>query len=591
MKKYALIRKMALAAVSLAVFPFNGLAIPAHPGLVPALQPDGSIVNIYLKGDDFNKSVYSSDGYLLTNDAEGYYVFADCDEKGIPRPTALREINPEMRTAATKAALLNLNQKVDAAALREMRKAPQAPKFNGPGLFTTQFPSMGEQPSVVILVEFKNNEFTIENPREYFTRMLNEEGFSDYYATGSARDYFVKNSAGLFKPQFDVFGPVKLSKPMLAYGGNDAGGNDVHPERMIIEACELIDDEVDFSKYDRNGDGYIDNVYVFYAGYGEADGGGTNTIWPHSADITKMVSTPYFFDGVGLDHYACSNELSFHNDGIPDGIGCFCHEFSHVMGLPDLYNTLPLEKPYTPCDWDILDTGAYHNMSRTPPAYSSFERYALDWLEPVSLSEGMTELKPLDDTNVAYIAQTENENEYYLFENRQQKGQDSFIPGHGMLVWHIDYNIEVWDSNKVNCVAAHQYVDLVEADDIRTFETSDGDSFPGTAGVTSFTKDTTPAFLSWNKKPLPFGIYDIEETEDGVVRFNVKTENASVKTVNAGGLISLRGNCVTSLAGAVAIYDLKGSMIEKLNGSSSITLPSGFYIAVAAEKTVKFVIP
>ena len=163
-------------------------------------------------------------------------------------------------------------------------------------------------------------------------------------------------------PDFDIYGPVTLSKNMSYYGGNDIYGNDKNPEKMIIEACQLLDDEVDFAQYDNDGDGYIDNIYVFYAGKGEASGGSKDTVWPHSWNITAATSTPYIFDGVRLDRYACSNE----NEGShPDGVGTFVHGFSHVMGLPDLYAT-SYTSSFTPGAWSCMDYGPYNNDGRTP---------------------------------------------------------------------------------------------------------------------------------------------------------------------------------------------------------------------------------
>ena len=202
------------------------------------------------------------------------------------------------------------------------------------------------------------------------------------------------------------------------------------------------------------------------------------------------------------------------------GIGTFCHEFSHVLGLPDLYSTDYYVPSFTPDSWILMDRGPYNNNGKTPPYYSIYERYALGWITPQEIG------KPADikldniSKNVGYIIKTDNENEYFLLENRQQEGWDKYIPGHGMLIWHIDYNQEVWDLNAVNNIPSHQYVDIEEADAIQTDETRAGDTFPGTSNVTSFTDDTNPSMKTWKGNGLNKPITDIEE-KDGIIRFKI----------------------------------------------------------------------
>ncbi|MDE6136360.1 MAG: M6 family metalloprotease domain-containing protein, partial [Muribaculaceae bacterium] len=377
----------------------------------------------------------------------------------------------------------------------------------GPGLFPgTHFPSMGKQKGLVVLVEYTDTKFnTAYDPADYFARMLNEPGFSDYSATGSAVDFFRESSMGQFEPEFDVYGPITLSRNMAYYGGNDWYGNDSNPQKMVIEACQQLDATVDFSQYDRDGDGYIDNVFVFYAGRGEASGGSADTVWPHSWDVSAAESVTYTFDGVILDHYACSNEWE---GSRPDGVGTFVHEFSHVMGLPDLYAT-SYTSAFTPGAWSAMDYGPYNNNGCTPPLYSAYERYSLGWIEPLPIGGPINATLYPIGTNQAGIIATGDPEEYFLVENRQQTGWDTYIPGHGMLVWHVDYDSYVWSRNVVNNTASHQYVDIEEADGIQSESTRAGDAFPGTSGKTSFTATTSPAMKTWAGKGLDFPITEI----------------------------------------------------------------------------------
>lgn len=350
--------------------------------------------------------------------------------------------------------------------------------------------------------------------------MLNEPQFSEYGGTGSVKDFFSENSNGQFVPHFDLYGPVTLSQNRSYYGGNNWAGNDENPEDMIIEACRQLDDQIDFSIYDNDGDGVVDNVYVFYAGQGEASGGPDESVWPHSWELSSA-HKDLKLDGVTIDRYACSNEWE---GSRPDGIGTFTHEFSHVMGLPDLYTTnYNSYMTLTPGSWSVMDYGPYNNEGRTPPAYSIYERNALKWLQPRVIDGPISiTLEDIKSSNDGCIVTTSKQNEFFLFENRQQTGWDTYVPGHGMLIWHIDFDQDVFDANTVNN-QSHQYVDIVEACNKANNENEAlmaAYPWPGTQSKTSFTADTKPAFKSYAGADLKLPITDIKET-DGVITFNV----------------------------------------------------------------------
>lgn len=522
------------------------MAIPAKPGFVAFTQPDGSVINVRIVGDEHGHVIYSSEGYLLI-ESNGRLEYAKFDAKGFPSASGIMATNEydsnitsmgiqprekvdrwtEMMTANRDSRLDKMYSKsiIKKVSTRAEESEDRLVPYNF-GRCSVTFPVLGEQKGLVILVSYQDIDFMYGN-YDYFHRMLNEEGFSDYGSLGSARDWFVYNSNGQFLPDFDVYGPVVLPNKREYYGGNDAYGNDKRAEEMAIDACRLLDDEIDFTKYDRDGDGVVDNVFIFYAGKGEHDSAIKNCVWPHSWDLS--VAHPdeeYIFDGVKLDHYACTCEYP---SGYkrPDGIGTFVHEFSHVMGLPDLYVTT-YTSGFTPGGWSVMDKGPYNNDRLTPPNYSSYEKCALGWLEFKPFEKGRMELTDLSTSNMAYALPTDCENEFYFFENRQQYGNDEFLPGHGMLVWHVDYDEEMWRLNAVNNLPAHQHVDLIEADNIKTESTRNADAFPGPKNVTSFGFETKPKLSSWSKGRLAYDLEDIAESEDGIISFNAVTsdENA-----------------------------------------------------------------
>ncbi len=497
------------------------MAVPAKPGLLTVTQADGTTLNVRLMGDERHHFYLTEDGYLLA-DRDNTFYYADVDAAGDMQVSAIRATNVGLRDGVARSFLAGVDMQrvyksMNASAERASSRLKSGP-MRGPGLFNeTNFPGKGKQKAIVILVEYTDVKMQTPDAHNYFANMLNQPGFSDHGGTGSARDFFLESSMGQFDPQFDVDGPVTLAHPMSYYGGNDWAGNDQRPEEMIIEACQLLDSEIDFTQYDRDGDGMIDNVYVFYAGQGEASGGASNTVWPHSWNIYSGAGRTLFFDGVQLDRYGCSNEWE---GSRPDGVGTFVHEFSHVLGLPDLYAT-SYTSAFTPGAWSALDYGPYNNDGCTPPLYSAFERYAMDWIEPDVISGPMNATLPPIGTNICGIIKTDSSNEFFLLENRQQTGWDTYIPGHGMLVWHVDFNTSVWSSNSVNNSSSHQYVDIEEADGTQSEYSRAGDAFPGTSGKTSFTDDTTPNMLTWGRKKLNLPITDIAESADGIITFKV----------------------------------------------------------------------
>lgn len=505
-----------LASTSLLIPTLSVMAVPARPGLTVITQSDGTTLEVRIAGDEYYHLYTTSDGIPLVEDGDKL-CYATIDASGMVVSTGVPACNVEQRSAEELKLVSEINtEAVRGVMEKKSKEALYKVQRRGPGLFAgSHFPATGEHKALVLLVQYSDVKFTLDDPYDYFSRLLNEEGFNESGATGSARDYFIESSMGVFQPQFDVYGPITLSRPRSYYGGNNWYGSDARAWLMALEAVEQLDAEVDFSEYDRDGDGRIDNVFIFFAGMGEHAGGGAECVWPHASYVTYSDSEPHIYDGVQLDSYGCTSEWMIDR---PDGIGTFCHEFGHILGLPDLYATSYTEA-FTLGSWAVMDMGAYNNDSRTPPLHSAFERYALGWIEPRQLTAASdVELLPISSNDAGIIKA--GKNEYFLFENRQQTGWDQFLPGHGMLITHVLLDEAAWASNRVNNDPDMMLVDIEEADGIATEDTRAGDAFPGTAGVTSFTDDTTPSMRNWNNQRLSLPITDITET-DGIIRFKV----------------------------------------------------------------------
>ncbi|MBO5975034.1 MAG: M6 family metalloprotease domain-containing protein, partial [Paludibacteraceae bacterium] len=461
-------------------FELLAFALPAKKGVINVNQPDGTQLRIEGHGDENFHYITTEDGFLVKKNNDGIYEYAEFAEQRI-KPLGIKARSIGERIDAEKMFLKRTQKsaitisheqetsmrKIAAQQIQDLRPQKVIGQRNYP------------QRGLVILVNFQDVAFSPQNTLAEMDSMLNGVNYTYEGATASARKYFFDQSSGAYNPTFDVVGPVTLSNNVAFYGGNDASGNDIRPDSMVIEACRLADEQlgVDFSRYDNEGDGVIDFVFIVYAGYGEASNysDSPDLIWQHAWYIYQGAGKIWFFDGKLLNIYACSSELSGTvGSNRRDGIGAFCHEFSHVLGLPDTYATNGASH-FTLGAWNIMDQGPYNNNGKTPPSYSAYERFFMGWLTPTYLSRTQNvTIGELQSTNEAYLfcedgthnldGETPNPELFYMFENRQKVGWDAYLPGHGLLVTKINYNSSSWTRNAVNNNSAAMGIDILEAD-------------------------------------------------------------------------------------------------------------------------------
>lgn len=437
-------------------------AVTASPYPFEVTQPDGTTIMVKLVGDEHYAYYTTVDGTPLRRLDTGFFVEDQSVADEFPTIAAQRR----------------------SAAIRPRQE------IGG-------FPLTGSPKSLVLLVGFEDLPF--EQSRDDFYKLLNESGYSYNGATGSCRDYFIAASDSLFQPQFDVYGPFTVPGKMADYGAEEGSSHDKNPQLMVIQACILAAESgVDFSQYDTDYDGVLDNVFIYYAGHNQAEGADKNTIWPHQWNVS---GSGVQVDSVYLAAYACTSEYSGNGGKRRASIGTFCHEFGHVLGLPDLYDTN--YQYYTVGYWDIMCSGSYNNYGNTPPTYSAYERFFLGWLSPQQLTEkGQYSLEPLQEANQAYLIAEGEHNlvgshpspeEFFLLEYRPKTGWDSYLPGFGMLVWHIDYLASAWYSNTPNNGPNILRVHMEEANGVYWNQRSHNeggrasDPYPGTNNVTEFT--------------------------------------------------------------------------------------------------------
>ena len=379
-------------------------AIPAYPGKYVYTQPDGKRIVLQRHGDEFHHWTTDAAGRMVRLDADGFY----------------REVSEETVSEARR----------NAAARRSAAQQARVAKAGAPAV-------KGQRHFLVILVEFSDLAYTTcENPNADFSALLNENGYSVNGGTGSARDYFYENSNGGFEPIFDVYGPVTLSQTKAYYGGNDAYGDDKRPWEALIDGCQLLDDEIDFSQYDSDGDGEVDMVLMYYAGYGEADSSDSDSIWPHEFSISGA-GRSLELDGVKIDTYACTNEK----------IGI------NAAGLFARYAVVDPELMLKYLGW-VTDSD-----------YLRFEETGVYSISPIN-------------TNMVYRTDTDMDGEYFLYENRTKSGWDKYIPEEGLIVYHVDKSsrrvgwntaANLWANwemtNAINCTGSHPCYYVVPAAD------------------------------------------------------------------------------------------------------------------------------
>lgn len=514
-------------------FPLTLIAVPAIPYPLVVTQPDGSSITVRRHGDERKKITTTTDGYIVIKNQKGFYTYALPDESN--RLVAGERIarDPEKRNASdqiylSKVKKVNeLESSVSIAGPSKINRAPSATTAS------TGFPRTGSPRSLVIMVNFSDLNFVIPNAKDAFTRLLNQEDYSDNGGTGSAKDYFEAASNGQFSPQFDVVGPYNLPNTMAYYGANDPDtGEDVKPAYMIVDACNAANTAgLDFTQYDTDNDGYIDNVFVYYAGYNEAEWGPESSVWPHRWAVVRNfnytgIAQSVVFDGKTLFDYACTSELRGNSGTNMCGIGTFTHEFGHVIGMPDYYHTA--EDKSALDYWNIMDAGAYLNAGRTPPTYSAYDRFYLGWMRPEEINTAADKvLYPISQSETtisstakqAYLLSATTHNllgdnplpsEFYIMEYRKKTGWDTYLPAEGLLFWHIDYNQAAWENNEVN-----NYTDSLQnaASHMRVYlqPLSGYIQTPGTA-FTSGSFDP----LTWAGSRLDRAITGITKTSDSI---------------------------------------------------------------------------
>ena len=534
MKRILLSISAVLAAIAIQ-------AMPVKPGICRNITlADGTVVKAELVGDEHLTYWRTADGAC----------YRQTPSAGVFSKVELSALQSEYdAVVAQKAAR-------EKAILESARTSMPVKKVEG-----SKF--QGKKKCLVILANFADTKFKPEHTLDLYKQIINGENYSDETLgfKGSVRDYFKAQSGGQFEIDFDVVGPVDLPKGYAGYGKNDASGRDqaalVYP--MVEDAVNLAKDQVtDWKQYDWDGDGLVEEVFVLYAGHGQATyPQDPDLVWPHKSAINPMTVA----DGVKVSVYACSCELGA-TEAI-DGIGAFCHEFSHCMGLKDHYDING--RGYGTGFWDIMCFGCYNGNTFLPAEYNSYEKMFCGWKEPIVLNaepqkiEGMKALAAGGDTYIFY--NDGNENEYYMLENRQKTGWDAALPGEGLIVLHVDYSKGAWEDNQVNYNAARQRMTVIPADNTlgSTDEDKAGDAWPY-QGNNSLTNYSRPACTVYNANTDGTGymnkyLLNITQNADGTISFEYTTKSATKQDKPEGALLYETFDNCSGIGGNDGIWD------------------------------------
>jgi len=543
MKKFYL---LPVIAILLLLHSFQSLAVSAYPYPFTYTQPDGTQVTITLKGDEKAHWAETTDGYKLLNNGKDGWEYAvqnkdgdlqcsgrlarEVSKRSLSDKTLLSKTSKNIRFSQKQTNILksiwetrqNINNSSNSSIQKSIGTGSTSAIQKSSGI-NKVFSPVGNRKLVMILIGFTDQAFT--KTKADFEALMNQIGYNLNGAAGSVKDYFLETSYNQFNINTTVAGPYTAAHDMAYYGANSTstGGSDKNPGALITEAITQADKDVNFADFDNDGDGTVDGVYVVYAGYGEASGASANTIWPHASSIPTMVC-----DGVKISKYSCSNELRGTSGNYITTIGVICHEFGHVCGAMDYYDTD--YAPHGQYDgtgyWDLMSSGNWNgNPAGSRPAHMNpYDKIRSHWVTPTLLtSDASITLKDIKAYPTIYRYNTTTTNEYFLLENRQQTGFNASVPGHGLMIYHVDGDSITSHSSRNDINAGpHQGMlpmaaSATVSNGVMTGKINTGTCpWPGTSSRTTFDDTTTPSSKSWASANTNGGLYNITENS-GVI--------------------------------------------------------------------------
>ena len=593
--------KKIIAMLSLALAASTTFAVPAKQAKKTLTLADGTQVVATQMGDEYMNWWQADNGmrYVESQDKEGVYEAANMDVMAA-HAQMRRAIIGEKRAKRLNSVVKPINMSFSSGQQRVQ-------------IGDEHITYTGKKKGIIILVQFPNQKFETGHDNTYYKMVANEKGLTheDGYV-GSVSDYFLSQSNGQFELDFDIAGPYTLSHTSSYYGKNDGANIDTKVGYMIQEGCDAaVADGFNFNDYDWDGDGYADQVFVLYAGLGEASGGDAKTVWPHEYQIRytcvgKVLN--YTAEGKGkVDTYACANEMervinnatgTYTNELKLAGIGTICHEFSHCLGFADMYDTSSNGGNYGMGFYDVMSAGSYNGGGFTPCNYTAYERIYAGWTEPIVLDEPATikAMQSSEDYGRPFILYNDKHpDEFYTLENRQKKGWDAELYGSGLMITHVDYDQTKWGINQVNASASdHQRCTIFHADndaDGTVLESIKNDLYPYMSGGVplndELTDDSRPAAKLYNKnadgaKYMGKPITAIKKNVNGTISFDVMGGNEDNILDNTTSETAIKDIKADTRKADNRVYSIDGRYL----GDAINALGKGLYI-VGGKKELK----
>ena len=552
---------MAMLLLSIASF-----AIPANKKPVTVVQPNGKTLTFILQGDERVNWAETLDGYSLLLNKNGNRVYAILDEYNNMVASNVLACNVEQRSQEEIDFLSTITPGLRFSKEQVKMKKEAFAELSGMNQEgrTSKYPTTGVDSLLVILVDFTDLPFTFSN-QNYVDMM----GQSNYHGTGSVKDYYLQQSDSTFEMAIRVVGPYTLPNNMAYYGGHTVrNGVERHDKNMtyfVRDAINAADPDVDYSHYDNDNDGKVDGIHIIFAGTPESSTGNPDEIWPHRGEVNSSIQK----DGVRFTAYSCSAEKR--TSTMMDNIGTICHEFGHVLGLPDNYDTDydgTNGTAVTTQTWDLMAEGPYNNDAATPPYWTAGEKIITNWISKVDTLDVNTSLDSLRISTISGKKDTAyyipiSENEFYLIEARRKVGWDAYIPGEGVLVYHgqID-KINNWinnGSNTINVNPNDRGWFIEPADGIIGHVNTGYASFPGTGLVPYFTQTSpNPTQLVNGTAVTNVALTDIHRINDSTYMFNF---NSALPMVSTTGGTNIDLNSF-DVSGKI-LYQGSGTLLSK----------------------------
>ena len=562
MRRNILLLQLLMAAILV-------MAEPAKRGQIRTINlADGSQVNAELVGDEFMNYWKAEDGRCFVKQGDKY-------------------VAANLKSMAASAA-----QKRSLRASKHLAKATR-----GVG---TRKSYIGKKKGLIILVQFPDKKFHSDHNVGFYENVANKLGYTDGDFKGSVHDYFSDQSNGVFDLTFDIVGPYTMQNSYAYYGKDevdDNGNKDIDPNagKMMQEAVTQAARDIDFSPYDWDGDNEVEQIFVIYAGQGEANGGGEDTVWPHEYAFSYSLGAPMSAGGITIDTYACASELGG-SENVTSGIGTICHEYTHCLGIPDFYDTSDNDtQNYGMGYWDLMCNGSHSDDGFCPPNYSSWEKWWCGWLTPVELTEdtSISNLQPTNAGGDAYVMYNDNhKDEYYLLECRNQKGWDAYTAGKGLMIIHVDYDANVFRWNVPNAFSTyrdaqgdwvendHQRFTIMPADNSRGIKNENGDLYPYNLN-NSFSNTSSPGATLYNANTdggffLNKSIKNITWNDNGTVSFDFVAVDTITTKVLEGVLFYETFDRCSGIGGNDGIWEVKRGTLEPDYSGWTYTTNTGF---------------